>query len=453
MKIIKEVNSKNETYYEVYIGDTLIEKIRIKKIIQEMEDKKYIFLLHSNGKVIDDVFIFLNEEMKNKSINSREVAANALKLLFSFLEIKKMTVSDLTLKDINLLSDFILGKNINGNIETYLFRTYRCNSTHNLYFNEIRNFIDTLKNKNSLFFKRRALINSNLKHNINNNSQHNKVDKYVTNKTIVNKNRFAPKYISPTDFQSILKVINTEDNKNKLRDTLIILLMYTRGMRLGEVLGLTLEDIKISKRDNLSGKIILRNRVSDKKYQMSKGCINVISKDIYKLDNYKKKNEGYQEIILAPQLITILKRYLDESRDIFSISEKLFDNISGKAVADSVENSKRKNYYIFLNKNGTPLSSSGWNKILKTYFNKCNIRVDEENKSVNLSHRFRHGYAMYLIVNEKKSIEYVKTELRHRSIASTLIYYNPTEEDILEKSKEVNSNLFSLLEDIKYGDF
>lgn len=450
MKIIKEVKSKNETYYEIYIDDTLIEKIRIRKIIQEVDDNKYIFLIDSNGKVIEDVFIFLNEEMKNKSINSREVAANALKLLFSFLEIKKMTLLDLKLKDINLLSDFISGKNINGNIETYSFRTFRSSSTHNLYFNEIRNFMDSLKRKNTLFFERRLLINSNT--NINNHSQNNKFQRYITNKALVNKNIFAPKYISPTDFKKILKAINTEDNKNKLRDTLIILLMYTRGMRLGEVLGLTLEDIKISKKDNVSGKIILRNRVSDKKYQMSKGCLNVISSDTYNLGNYKTKNEGYQEIILAPQLITILKRYLDESRDIFHISDKVLDNISEKAIADSVENSKSKNYYIFLNKNGTPLSSSGWNKILKVYFNKCNIRVDSENKRINLSHRFRHGYAMYLIIIEKKSIEYVKTELRHRSISSTLMYYNPTEEDILEMSKEVNDNLLSLLEDIKYGD-
>lgn len=453
MKTIKELTSKNETYYEVYIDDTLIETIRIKKIIQRINDKKYIFLLDSNGKVIDDVFIFLNEQMKNKSINSREVAANALKLLFSFLEIKKMTLLDLELKDIGLLSDFISGKNINGNIETYSFRTSRCNSTHNLYFNVIRNFIDSLKIKNTLFFERRMLSNSNSNANINNHSQNNKFEKYITNKALVNKNVFAPKYITPTDFKKILKAINTEDNKNKLRDTLIILLMYTRGMRLGEVLGLTLEDIKISKKDNVSGKIILRNRVSDKKYQMSKGCLNVISSDTYNLGNYKRKNEGYQEVILAPQLITLLKRYLDESRDIFNISDKVLDNINEKAIADSVENSKSKNYYIFLNKNGTPLSSSGWNKILKEYFNKCNIRVDSENKSINLSHRFRHGYAMYLIVNEKKSIEYVKRELRHRSISSTLIYYNPTEEDILEMSKEVNNNLLSLLEDIKYGDF
>ena len=99
MKTIKELTSKNETYYEVYIDDTLIETIRIKKIIQRINDKKYIFLLDSNGKVIDDVFIFLNEQMKNKSINSREVAANALKLLFSFLEIKKMNFLDLELKN------------------------------------------------------------------------------------------------------------------------------------------------------------------------------------------------------------------------------------------------------------------------------------------------------------------------------------------------------------------
>ncbi|WP_349392906.1 tyrosine-type recombinase/integrase [Clostridium perfringens] len=92
---------------------------------------------------------------------------------------------------------------------------------------------------------------------------------------------------------------------------------------------------------------------------------------------------------------------------------------------------------MFLNKNGMPLSVNGWNKFLKSIFNRLNIVVDKGSKKNNLSHRFRHGYAMYLINNENRSIEYVKEKMRHASVQSTMIYYNPTEEEKLKDTKNI----------------
>ncbi|MGL5822395.1 MAG: hypothetical protein ACRCYE_12390 [Sarcina sp.] len=100
-----------------------------------------------------------------------------------------------------------------------------------------------------------------------------------------------------------------------------------------------------------------------------------------------------------------------------------------------------------MNKNGGVLSSSGWNKRLKKIYNSCEIEVDSNNKRVNLSHRFRHGYAMFLRKLGKDAL-YIMRKLRHRSLSSTMKYFNPTDEDILNESKEI----IDYMEKILKGD-
>ena len=138
-------------------------------------------------------------------------------------------------------------------------------------------------------------------------------------------------------------------------------------------------------------------------------------------------------------------RYKELSRDIESLSEKKIENIFNESQADSVEGNDN-NFYLFLNKNGTPLSSAGWNKIMKEIFNKLSIQLDVDVRKNNLSHRFRHGFAMFLIKNENKSIEYVQKQMRHRSITSTLIYYNPEEQEILKDTLKIQNHIRKQLE-------
>lgn len=52
---------------------------------------------------------------------------------------------------------------------------------------------------------------------------------------------------------------------------------------------------------------------------------------------------------------------------------------------------------------------------------------------------------MYLIEVEGKKIHGVKVKMRHKSIKSTEIYYNPKEEDILEEQLLIQKNLQKVL--------
>lgn len=61
--------------------------------------------------------------------------------------------------------------------------------------------------------------------------------------------------------------------------------MYRSGLRIGEVLGLTFEDVV---EDNSSFKVIIRNRVTDKTYQKAKFLMTVKDRNRYNSADYKR---------------------------------------------------------------------------------------------------------------------------------------------------------------------
>ena len=105
----------------------------------------------------------------------------------------------------------------------------------------------------------------------------------------------------------------------------------------------------------------------------------------------------------------------------------------------------KENYYIFLNKNGGCLSNSGWTKRLKEIYKECGIAIDVGSKNINLSHRLRHGYAMFLTMNMKKDSLYVMKKLRQRSLSSTDKYFNPTEEEVLIENMKIEGEMLKYL--------
>lgn len=447
MKIIKEKKGVRGNYYEIYIDDIKIKEIKITRVKREKDSFVYLFLLDSNGKVIDEVYKFINIYCKNESINSREQMINGLKVLYSYKEIELKELDEFEENDFKRLSNLILGIGIEKDCNEYIGRN---NNTHNIYFDVIRKFYKYLKINNNFLFEQRVVHKVKGSYGLLGHIKEVEVKKYITNKKSVKiSEQYIPKYISLEEYINIIKYVEKGDSSFKLRNRIIIDLMYTTGMRLGEVLGLTFEDIKENQEDKRYGTVYIRNRLSDKLYENAKTCLKVNSAYDYNTASYKTKNVGYQTVYISPDLFELIKKYMDESRSIFNVTDKVIDNIINFAKADSVEGNNN-NQYIFLNKNGYPLSSSGWNKQLKEIFIANNLSIDKEVKKNNLSHRFRHGYAMYLIDEEKRSIEYVKDKMRHSSINSTLVYYNPREEEKLKNTRSIEEVLRQKLEDKKY---
>lgn len=447
MFIVKEEKESLGTYYSVYLNEVRVRKVFIQRIKQSYDEKEYVFLLNSQGIVISDVFKYINFSYSLNTINSKEVAGNALKILFSFSEIINKKIKDFSKSDVQNLSEFILGISVSGNSIMFELKTSRSNNTHNIYFDVIRKYIEYAGIKNNNFFEKVIVSLDKVGIGFLAHTKDTTVNKYKINKSsyTIHKN-IVPKYIKNDEYIRITKMLDKENTVYSLRDKIIINLMYTRGLRLGETLGVTLEDIKINKDNSGGGTLYLRNRLSDKKYQMAKTCYKPRSREDYSTRIYNTKDYGYQLVVLPPALMEDIYRYIELSRDIDNVSFKITENIYTQAIADNVEK-ENKNFYLFLNKNGTPLSSAGWNKRLKNLFSELDIEMDIDVRKNNLSHRFRHGFAMFLINNEKKSIEYVQKQMRHRSINSTLIYYNPEEQDILRDSLKIQSHMLSIFKE------
>lgn len=124
-----------------------------------------------------------------------------------------------------------------------------------------------------------------------------------------------------------------------------------------------------------------------------------------------------------------------------------------KALADKV--TKRtdiiSNHYIFLNKYGNRLTAQTWNKRLKQYFLQSGIEIDTEKKVSNLSHRFRHGFAMFQAHFKKDPVSVLTLQhlMRHKNITATMVYYNPTEEMIFNERMNLTKELDELLRSTK----
>jgi integrase len=441
MKYIREKLKKTEVSYDIYIDNLKIKEVFIQRITKEHMNYPYVFLLDSNCKVIEVVFEYLNHHCRENGQSGRDQAASALKLLYSFLEIKGKSIEQLDKNDIKFLSNFLQGIDTEGMIESYEFKTSRSISTHNIYFDAIRSFISAIEIPNKYFFEKRTISFEKNGFGMLGHTKSKKIEKYKTNKSRhASFTTYVPKYISLEEYKRIIKYIDITNSVLKLRNKIMIDLMYILGLRIGEVLGVTIEDLKPHNDNKDAGILLLRNRVSDKKYQHAKGCLKVASKKIYESNSYKEENIGYQTIIITPKMMLQINEYIDESRDILSFTDKKITNIYNYSIADSVEGTGNENYYLFLNKNGAHLSISGWNKELKQIYNAVGIKIDRERKRDNLSHKLRHGMAMYLIELEKKEITYVQRKMRHKSIQSTLCYYNPKPETILKYNETIQES-------------
>lgn len=445
MKIIKEISTSFGNAYEIYSDNILVTTINFIRVNKEYNEFNYLFLIDTNGYVIDNVYDFLNIKYKYNSINSREQTLTFLKLLYSFKEILGKPFEMFDRKDIDLLSSFIQGESIEGNFISFKLVTKRAISTHNQYFNIMRNYFKYLDIKNKALFEKKTVATQKGGYGMMSHTKKTTITTFATNKSRHQSfTIFVPKFIKLSEFHEIIEFIDKQDKSKllKMRNRIIIELMYGCGLRIGEVLGITLEDLELHPDNKDTYIIYIRNRLSDKEYQKAKTCYRVKSKDDYTHPEYNKKDTGYQMVLTNKKLKDSIDKYIKLSTNITKVSDTVLDNIMNFATADCVTEQRKENRYIFLNKNGTPLSTSGWNKELKFIFKKLNIACDSKKRKDNLSHRFRHGFAMFLM-QEGYPIDEIQRRLRHSNISSTQIYTNPTKEDILKKSSELDKIMWS----------
>lgn len=433
MKNIKEVKIGKESEFvitEVYSGITIGEyKAHIKSVVIKNRGCLKYFLYNSKYEVITDSYNYLNNNSNIVANNTKKNCLYGLKSLYTFLEIIEKDLSDLTSNDFFQLNTFLKGYSANGTDYKFSILTKRSNTTIKIFFSIYREYFRYLGLENSPLF--------NFK----------KIPKYMTSRNYVGrilKRDTTPEYISEDKFNQINNFLDNDKDILVLRNKCIIRIMYQSGLRLGEVLGLTLEDIEI--RVNSDGKhdciLIIRNRLSDTDFQQAKTCMKVYDKRNYKSNDYKCKNVGYQEAIIFDfdgiNTHDLLCDYIDVAHEF---AERVNSKYYMKTIADQVgsfNEEHKENHYVFLNSKGGILNDESWNIALREIFVKNGVQIDKGYRQHNLSHRFRHGFVMKLLYGfGQTNLSYVKVFTRHKSDLSINAYNNPTTEDIVKLKNDI----------------
>lgn len=441
MIIIRESKVGAESIYRYIVSEDHEEKIlrdiRIESAkVKDEQGKVFIFLYDTNKKVIREVFRYVNFEIEKQSYNSQYLALQALRLLFIYCEIFDLNYKELDLKEARKIKQFLIGNSVIGGTISFETVTSRSNDTVNTYLGVYRAFYEYLGVKKSPFHEKKLSKMSFV--NIKDNDL--EKGKYILIERSQKDNKKVPMYIKPQELTRMLEVVRKGFT---LRDEIIIRFMFECGMRIGEVLGLTLEDIittpeEIDSRnfDDL-GAISIRNRLTDEKYQLAKSCIIPKSQRDYKKKSYITENIGYQFVYPSIILLSKLEQYIQDVHGDMSIRNRI--NYVNSAKADKVSDNEcleGENYYVFLNKNAKPLNISGWNKTLRNIFQKSGLVVDTGVRKHNLNHRFRHGYAMFLKKHKKATEIDLMYALRHKSPESVVAYFRPDDDDIYKANEE-----------------
>ena len=446
---VEECRGINGTYYKKTLssasGYNCVTYIHYRTAIVKRNNNEYLLIYNTNMVLNSDAFEYVNRELIDKSVNTRIKANEALKFLFSFEEMIGRNVHEFSSDDINTLKFFLHGYSPDGFEMSLKNFTLRNNATINGYLSVYRGYLTYLGHTSNPIFSMKNIPSHFFKKDSYKVAQrYSKNEKHTCSEEV-------PRYISVDEFTSILSYVR---ENGSLRDELIIRLMYQCGLRIGEVLGLTADDVVNEKLpDGSYSKIAyIRNRLTDAKCQHAKSCMKIVSKEQYNTPEYNTKDDGYQFVILPDDLYDLINTYIEEEHSAIRENDTKAQRYYKNTIADRTrpENDyEDDNYYIFVNSIGTPLSVGSWNDILRKIFSSVGISVDIQKKENGLNHRFRHGFAMFNIQYlNVKEVELARL-LRHRSVNSVLIYYRPTTSDKIKLKTEFANSLYEIIPSLK----
>jgi len=379
------------------------------------------FLLRSTDGVSDDRFFdYLNFKIAHKPIKTRMAAATALRLFQCYLEIYCKRPEALSEPDWQMLEYFILGKE-------FVPSGFRCSlrgrsvQTANYYLTAIQRFLRK-EGIRYVYLEEETEVT----HFVEFNGIHLKYTFIKDVRTLMAPSRednWVPNYVSPGQFKALLEIVERErDDAARI----LLKLMYLYGMRLGECLGLTQEDIVmcgVMAGDGAPLPMLrLRNRPSDELFQHAK-LLPVMDRDLY-------GNLGPRTyVLLTRPMFDELQQYVQTTFEKWTARhpERMPD---GEATILTRDFPLDANHYVFRNFYGYPLTDAAWNVRLKKYYAEAGIHTDSGVKEANLSHQLRHGCAMLLCRFLPKELrlnaEQLRLFLRHKRLSSGRVYRRAT---------------------------
>lgn len=447
IKII-EKKRENKSVYELQTCDSNDKAIFTELLnyetatFEHLNKFTYLILYNEEMTPYPEVFTYLNNTIESYSINSRIKALTALRLLYIFQHIISKKITEFSATDINNLKSFLRGLSPAGQALSFELITCRSNETINGYLSVYRNFLTDLDCTNSYLFKS---INGKMTSRESDSPHSSK--RYVSSENNTKDQGAIPYYISVSEFQNILYEVRK--NYSSCEECMVRL-MFENGLRLGEVLGLTFDDITS---EVIKGKkkffLYLRNRVSDDKDQHAKTCMKIKDIKEYKSKDYKKDGYGYQKVEISEILYSKINEYI-ETHHAYALKNKN-KNYNKFSVADRVRKTEpyeSDNYYVFLNTLGRPISYQTWNNRLKEIFTAVNIPIDTSIKEHNLNHRFRHGFAVFNVMYMKTDALQLMVKMRHRNVSTLSVYFRLTISDQINIKTDFTNHLYKIIPEL-----
>lgn len=448
MMIIKEEKILNDVGYSIsYVinSDNIVEHyVRCKAASVTVNNELYLILFDRYFQVNITVYEYINVYMSRmaKSEQTRRKTLVALKLLFSFLTIFNIKLEDMSKNDTAKLMNFLIGNSVLGENITLELKSRREATSVNDYLSAMRSYIKYLEIK-----KHPLLANGGKKKllNINSYGEIHSSESYEFKVKTPNNDNVAPKHVTLEQYKVMLKHVQNIADK---RLECIIRLMYESGMRSGEVLGLTFEDLKqVKMTDGTNAyKVVGRSRITDEPWQAPKFLMKINDRAQYKSKRYRVKNDGFHDTYINENLYNLILDYIDEAHSKQQVAH--LDNWNKFSVTDSVDKEfgEEKNFYIFINSVGRPYSNKLLYKDVKELYIASNVPINDYGGRKNgLCHRFRHGFAMFQVKYNSTPLLILMELMHHSSVSSTVIYYTPEESDIIELKNELTKNLYSYI--------
>ena len=457
MVALEEYKIGNQSKYVVHMFDDMGKECHHREVVfplYEIDENGLHFILYNDKwEPIPEVFRYLNIELNGRPISSRRKIAHALRLLYVYMSFinKPLTEINRTVRD--GLKRFLKGT-LAGTPEYHLI-TQRTNATVNAYLSYYRQFLDFLDIACKSLTRTRLVTVSTYAEGDFTMTQG--VMRYESNYTVnPHKSDFLPAFISPKEFAKLWEIARKHNDKTAL---FMMYLMYCHGLRRGECLGITIEDLKTIYCDGKEIPIIvLRNRASDSDDQKAKNRIAAETTLIYNDSDYisQYKKDPYSRVCLVEndEFYHQLLEYVELSSEnaILNHEEEYKD-----AIADIVEKDfgartgLDENHYIFLNNKGRRLTGQTWDYTLKKYFKEAGIPIVQGHREGNLSHRFRHGFAMLHAHFMQPVIppQDLQKLMRHRSIRSTMKYYNLTPEEEVKMKEDLQKSIYESMDYLK----
>ena len=225
IRVTEEGKPITET--ECYIHTACIEK----------GGNSYLIMYDNQMRSIASAFEFLNYAIGDQSINSRIRSMEALKLLFSFECISSKTVSDFSVADVSMLINFLRGIPFTGQTIRFELERDRIDKTVNEFLSTYRDYL------RSMGIEEHPLLTRKLTKSMfsyDGGAIPSRTMRYRSSVREPKAIEDVPQYISLWEFKMIIDYVRSQDD---LLAEVIVRLMYENGMRIGEVLGLTADDI------------------------------------------------------------------------------------------------------------------------------------------------------------------------------------------------------------------